>query len=333
MTRRASPTLIGGFVVGAVVVALIGLILIGGGDLFHRKHPFVLYFRGKVDGLDVGAPVKFQGVLVGSVTSIRLRLSEEGPSTTIPVTIVLDEDLIESRSGYDVTFEPSRMQRIVERGLRARLDIESFVTGNRYVALEMAPDTPLRLFGGESELQEIPTLPTPLEEVQRIVERLSEMDLEGMVADLIETSRALRELVASSEARSIPAALVRTLGTIDEAAGALRAQIDPLAGSVTTMSHAVEGAAGALEKTLEDLRPTIAGLDLAARRAVEVEEEVSRTLAAARGIFDPEAPLVVRLQETLAELASASRSLRGLTELLERDPSSLLRGRDVPSKP
>src|SRR6185369_11107480 len=72
MSKRANPTLIGGFVIGAVVLLVAGVMLFGGGKLFQATQDFRLYFKENVNGLSVGAPVKFKGVEVGSVVSIQL---------------------------------------------------------------------------------------------------------------------------------------------------------------------------------------------------------------------------------------------------------------------
>ena len=66
-SKRASPTLVGAFVLGALALALGGLAVFGSGKLFRRTEQFVAVFSGSVNGLSVGAPVKFRGVQVGSV--------------------------------------------------------------------------------------------------------------------------------------------------------------------------------------------------------------------------------------------------------------------------
>ncbi|HEX9024458.1 MAG TPA: MlaD family protein, partial [Geobacteraceae bacterium] len=72
MSKTASKTLIGAFVLGAVALAIVLLIILGSGRLFSRTFINVMYFRGSVKGLNVGAPVMFRGVKVGSVKKIEL---------------------------------------------------------------------------------------------------------------------------------------------------------------------------------------------------------------------------------------------------------------------
>ena len=76
MGKKANPAVIGAFVVGAVVLAVAGLLVFGSGKMFKHTVKFVCFFPGAVDGLNVGAPVRFKGVEVGSVIDVRLRLGD-----------------------------------------------------------------------------------------------------------------------------------------------------------------------------------------------------------------------------------------------------------------
>ena len=71
--NRANPKVIGAFVVGAVALVVVGVLLLGGAEWLAEKRTFVAYFEGSVKGLNVGAPVEFQGVKVGAVTDIQLQ--------------------------------------------------------------------------------------------------------------------------------------------------------------------------------------------------------------------------------------------------------------------
>ncbi len=72
MNKKTSPTLIGAFVVGAVGLLVIAVIAFGSGRLFRQTKEFVLYFDNSVNGLRIGAPVKFKGVEIGSVKDISI---------------------------------------------------------------------------------------------------------------------------------------------------------------------------------------------------------------------------------------------------------------------
>ena len=61
MSKRANPTVIGGFVVGAAVLAVAGLAYFGGGEFLAKKFTYVGFFEGSLKGLQIGAPVTFRG--------------------------------------------------------------------------------------------------------------------------------------------------------------------------------------------------------------------------------------------------------------------------------
>src|SRR5512136_1149100 len=92
MSKTASKTLIGAFVLGAVALVVILLIILGSGRLFSRSFINVMYFRGSVKGLNVGAPVMFRGVKVGSVKKIELIYDARDLSFLIPVYVEIDPD-------------------------------------------------------------------------------------------------------------------------------------------------------------------------------------------------------------------------------------------------
>ena len=146
-SKRASPTLIGAFVIGALLLALGGLAVFGSGKLFRRTEQFVAIFSGSVNGLSVGAPVKFRGVQVGSVTSILLSLPGMTlPDLRIPVFFDIDRDTTLKLGAMVNPADPSALAALIDQGLRAQLQLESIVTGVLFVELDLFPTSQVTLF-------------------------------------------------------------------------------------------------------------------------------------------------------------------------------------------
>jgi hypothetical protein len=50
VSTRANPTAIGAFVVGAIALAVAGLVVLGGLQIFKKELPFVMFFEGSLSG-------------------------------------------------------------------------------------------------------------------------------------------------------------------------------------------------------------------------------------------------------------------------------------------
>ena len=85
MAKRADPKTVGLFVLGAITLSVIAVAVFGSGNLFRQTHEFVCFFDGNVNGLRVGAAVKFKGVEIGQVSKIRLRLEQQVNRAERPV--------------------------------------------------------------------------------------------------------------------------------------------------------------------------------------------------------------------------------------------------------
>src|ERR1700739_3141836 len=127
--KKANPALIGGFVVGALLLAAVAVIAVGGRALFVQQRHAVIYFSGAVTGLAVGAPVNFRGVHVGKVIDIRLQFDAKNLSARIPVSITLDPRKIRMLGAGKLSVSDVPFEKFIEKGLRAQLAIQSLVTG------------------------------------------------------------------------------------------------------------------------------------------------------------------------------------------------------------
>src|SRR5215475_11276103 len=160
MGRRANPTVIGAFIIGAVALIVIGLLVLGRGHFFSDTRTFVLYFDGSIKGLNIGAPVEFQGVRIGSVTDIRVIQIPKTSEFRTPVYIQIEVNRIgEAQVKRSRAEQREYLKSLIQRGLRAQLVAQSLVTGQLIVQLGFYPDTPIRLVGDDPDVPELPTMP------------------------------------------------------------------------------------------------------------------------------------------------------------------------------
>jgi paraquat-inducible protein B len=147
-SRRANPAVVGGFVLGAIGLATAVVVVWGSGRFFRHTVTFVSYFSGSVNGLNLGAPVKFRGVQIGSVIEIRSRMERAGTVNPeqfrIPVWFELDPKQI-SELGGTIVLDRVQIDEMIAQGLRAQLQLESIVTGVLYLGVDFFPDSPVVL--------------------------------------------------------------------------------------------------------------------------------------------------------------------------------------------
>jgi paraquat-inducible protein B len=308
MSRKANPTVVGAFILGAAALAVVGVAVFGSGSFLRQQSRIVAYFEGNVRGLNVGAPVNLRGVPIGQVKEVRLDLNLETLQTYIPVYMELNPAAIR-RVGSGPTGEPL-LEEAVRKGLRAQLASQSFVTGQLIVELDMFPDTPVRRMGVDKSTPEIPTVKSEIEHLKDVLGRLP---LEQLVASVTNTVDAMNKILVSPEIPAILASLAAGTAEAQQLVAELRADRAPLVAAATSILKNTDEAAVALRGTLQVM-------DVAMRRA-------DRTLAGTEGIFAATSPQRADLNETLRNLAAASRSIRSLADQLDRKPNSLVIGR------
>jgi paraquat-inducible protein B len=322
MGKKANPAVIGGFVVGAIALLVIGLVLFGSGQLFKHTGEYVLFFPGAVDGLNIGAPVKFKGVEIGSVKDIRMRFGEAGAVTAkevaegirIPVFVEIDYDKIAGQGGVLSARNGKVVKRLIDLGLRAQLNSQSLVTGLLFVQLNFFPGTPavLVLPPEGDHLPEIPTIPTTMEQVQSaaeaILHKLEDMHFEKLVNSASEALDGVNRVVNSPALHSTVDALPATIANVNE--------------TITTVRDLAANLDRGQGPLVRDLRETTAKTDAAL-------EQARATLQTMQVLTEPSAPLASQLTAALQEIAGAARALRLLADGLERNPSALVRGKEV----
>jgi paraquat-inducible protein B len=325
MNKKISPTLMGAFVVGALALLVIAIIALGSGRLFRKTYEFVLFFQGSVNGLNVGAPVKYKGVEIGSVADILLQLEKVEPGR-IPVIIELDAKKVAGR-GFrgNLLVDPDELQRAIDEGLRGQLRMESFVTGVLYVAFDLYPDNPAQFVQPRgSRYQEIPTVPTELEEVQEQVRdvftKLAKVDFNAVALAMTHAFEGIDQLSKSPALKASLRSLEQTMPKVDEAVVNIRRL-------AATLDKNANDLSSDLQQTSAVARQTMVEIETAAKQTGITMKEGEGTLASARAVIDPESITFYELTKSLHEVSGAARALRLLADYLERNPRALIFGK------
>jgi paraquat-inducible protein B len=146
MAKQANRMMIGAFVVLAVTIMAASLAVFGSGKFSKKTVKCVMFFEGSVQGLNVGSPVLFQGVQIGSVVSIIIEVDPTKLQPQIPVVIEYEPDKFQVAGAQKIHRDPRKtIPKLIERGLRAVLTTQSYITGQLAIEIGFYPDTPVIL--------------------------------------------------------------------------------------------------------------------------------------------------------------------------------------------
>lgn len=277
---------------------------------FTSKVRYVLFFEDSVRGLGVGAPVEFRGLRVGSVTDVRLEYDESASTFRIPVVVELEPERIAERGDAMKHSPRNAFQALVKKGLRARLQTGSLLTGQLYVDLVMQPSAPLRLANAGRGETELPTIrgggiEQVVAQATGIVAKLDQVDFAAIGNEL---HGALKGANAIANAPALQSSLTDLAASLASLRGILRA-----------LDNRAEPIAANLEQALGSARDAL--------------DKAKSTMVLVDGMIAPESPLHHHALRLTQELTVTLRSLRNLVDLLERNPQALIFGKEPVREP
>jgi len=324
MSQRANPTLIGAFVLGAAVIAVGAIVFFGSSNLFATKQDFVTYFNQSVNGLGIGSNVKYKGVTVGKVIQLQLRFQGKDEPPVVRVQYEINTDNLRNKFGLTLAIgNPEFHKRAVQNGFRAKLDFESLISGQLFIALDFYKGAlPGVLHPQEDNILEIPPLPSDIDTIlanlTKAVGNLGSVDFSALAKDLQEVLRSVTS--------GINALNLEKLGnSVDNAADSISSlangeQVKSALASVRQSFDALTITLKNLDPGIKDLRPT---LD-AARSALTNLQKSTAELAI---LLKPDSSLRYQLDSSLSQISAAAASIQQLSDFLHRHPNSLIFGR------
>lgn len=314
MSKPASKTLIGAFTAGAVVLAVLAVVIFGSGRFFKKTFVNVMYFHGSVKGLSVGSPVTFRGVRIGSVKDIELRYDAKDLSFIICVYADFDPDRIVyvgHRPGTQHTDE------LIQKGLRARLEAQSIVTGQLVINLDFWPGKPATIMGLDKRYPEIPTIASEIDEWLNLAEQIPVKELSAKAMSALEKlDKLISSPYVSSSLKSMSESMKETRAIVIK----IGSQIDPIVANIK------EGT-GELRDLVRKGQNVPERLDSTLTAAEDAMKQAQKTLASAQEVASEDSSLVRDLGSTLEEVSATARSLRFLSDYLQRHPEAIMQGK------
>ena len=338
MAKQASKTVIGVFVVSSIAMLIAGVIIFGSGEMFKKTNKYVMFFEDSVKGLSVGAPVIWHGVAVGSVSSIVLKANAKNLTIDVPVVIEVDPQRVEVEEGKSKDLR-EQIKLMIKKGLRARLALQSLLTGSSMVEVEFLPDTPVRLTGLDSRYPEIPTVKSPMD---RLAQKLQDLPIEKIAGKLADILDNLDTVIADPEIKEMVHNLNVASKKLDHllenadklvlnADNQVKDLTDNLNNKVNNLSDGMQTTMGDARKLLQDVdsevKPLSRKIQTALVSARVALDKANNALSSVDGFVGERSNTRHKLNRALDEIGAAAKSLNSLMDYLERHPEALLQGK------
>lgn len=314
---------IGAFIVGAILLVFIALLFFSGGQLFSHKERVIMYFDGSVQGLQIGAPIKLKGVILGEIADIQINFpNDENSSADNRISTAVTADLALQRiSRKGATVDREFFADAIGKGLRAQLNFQSFLTGLLYVELDFFPNTTPTLYNLQNKYLELPTVATEFEEISK---NLQEMNVKSLIDNLDKLTLQISKLVQSG-------AIENTLGSVQNAANSIDKAASGLQSDVNTMRLELSKTTRTLNTLLTRLNeqtPNIAqNLNSGLLQLNQSLQQFTQTTQSIEHTFAEDSPLIYQLNRTLTDVSRSANALRNISDTLEQQPEALLRGK------
>ena len=323
---------LGLFVCLTILLLIAVLIFLGSLDRFYTKGHLVTFLSESVQGLTPGSEVKYQGVPVGSVKDITIEM--ESRLIRIDMEINLSKIRIpdEEQPGKYVAisrdlFYKRLAESVRDKGLRCKLEAAG-ITGMKYIELdnvasahEKAIELPPGLLD-DTDAFYIPGVPSLFSDLRtsvvNILAKLEALDYQALMQKAEQTLGHANKLLTDPKIYAILQKLDKASGELDDTMAALRKTLTP-------------------ERVRDLLQHSKATMDAVRQLSVAVEQELKdaelkQLSDKGQLTLDSIRSTSVQFKETMSRIDSAVDALTELIQMLDNDPSALVRGKKNPAQ-
>lgn len=334
MKTKVSPAVVGAFVIGAFTLGVLAVLSFGGFSFFEKPERFVTFFDESIHGLDLGSAVKLRGVRVGRVVSLNIRYDVNNAKNQSVVAVVceLNKDMVTDAHGVVIDVSSrGEMQKLVQRGLRAKLEVAGLATGLLFVQLDFKEpgDTTEETTGAHDRYVVVPSVRSAISEFQtglsKVLANLQRLDLSTLSRDISSLATTARKELEGVDLRGLAAQWKKTGAEFEAFASnpQFKKTFDNLNAAVTDLRGTIAKLDGQIEPVSKEFVTTLA-------EAKKTIEAFRTTAAAAQNFITNNGGVVDDVSGTLAHLNEAADSVKRLADFLERNPNALITGRKRP---
>jgi len=325
MSQKANPTLIGAFVFGAIVIAIGAILFFGSANLFAKKQIYETYFDQSVNGLAIGSNVKYKGVTVGKVTKVQLKFQRMDEAPVVKVLYEVNTDNLLNKYGLSITLANQKLhETAVANGFRAKLDFESLISGQLFIALDFYKDTTPPVMHQETDpnIIEIPPQPSDIEAIlanlTKAIGNIGSVDFESLAKELQGVLKSAHDAIDAMHLDQLGPSLEKAASSISSLANG-----DQVKNALVSVRTSFDQ----LTATLKNLNPAVGDLKPTLDQAKIALTNLQKSTAQLDQLLKPDSGFRYQLDSSLSEISTAAASIQQLADFLQRHPNSLLFGR------
>ncbi|MBW2145565.1 MAG: MCE family protein [Deltaproteobacteria bacterium] len=342
MSARANYYKIGLFVISAATIAVMAIIVLGVGTFFRKKVMLETYIKESVQGLDIGSPIKFRGVQVGTVDTITL-VAREYPTNRryVMVRVSIYPDAFRVKAEEMVEFA---LQMEIEKGLRVRMASQG-LTGTAYLEVDYVDPhryPPLEI-DWEPHYPYLPSAPSTItrfsESVERILRTLEQLNILGIAEELERTLTATTKALEVTNVEKIGkqgeqllAEIRETNRRIGQILGGKKFEtiLSDASATMAAARRIVKRSEKPLNQSLRSITAASTSINNLAKKLDSISGDLPETFAQLRRTLRRLDNLVAGqqndIQMTIENIRLISENLRELTEDAKKYPSQVLFG-------
>ncbi len=310
------------FVMAASIIAVAAVMVFGAAKFFSRTENFISFFSESVNGLDVGAPLKYKGVKIGKVEGIFISSSKNIKESSVSVVYSIDIDQLRRKTGTDFKDYSDWMDEQIAEGLRAKLNYQSIVTGMLYIELDFIADKGEKydLKYGGTRFKEIPAAKSGLSELAKGFEKtmadVAKIDFAAIGQNVHSAIVKVNEKLDGIDAKAISDSAVSALKGVDELA-----RNKDVAESIKKLDALLSDS----DALVNDARAELKKFSASGTSIVARLDEVLRNV---NSVVAPQSPFRYQIAVLLKTMNESMSYISNFTDYLQRNPNSLLRGKD-----
>ena len=270
---------------------------------YRERFPYLIYFKGSVRGLAVGAALEFQGIQIGVVTSVSLELDPIRGTSRVAVGVEVQPERALSKEQFPNATALGAAQALVAHGMRAQLLTGNLLTGQQVVSLAFVPNAPPATVTVVNGIAVLPSISGGFDNItvgiSQIVDKLNALPLAQIAQNLNGTLQSVHDVAAGPELRQTLRAMAAAMVSVNDLVAKLNAGATPVLQRLPQIARA--------------LQATV--------------DHANRLVGSADSGYGAHSQFRRDLERLLGQVSDTARSVRILADYLDQHPEALIRGR------